>query len=409
MTSSSKGFHRLILALNVSFLCLVPPDACPKALQAKADEFHPLEILFFYSTGCESCHEIRDNVLPDVQRRFGSTIAIKSYNTDEMANYELLIKYEKQYGSSENEELKVFVGDTYLAGANAIATKLEDTIEILLQRQVLTENLEETIQAPCSPLTKPRPSKRTRVPVLILERFKSFGSFAVMAAGLVDGVNPCAFTTIVFLISLLGYLGRSKREVLVVGTFFTTAVFFTYLLLGLGIFGAIKVFSVSHGISRGITVSIGILAIVLGGYSTYDFLAWRKSGKSSDIKLKLPARVEKAIHAVMRRRLRARSLVLGSLFVGFVVAILESVCTGQVYLPTIMFVLKDANLRLHALFYLVLYNLCFIFPLIVIFVLAYRGFASEKLGAFLKKHLGALKASLAVIFFGLGILLLASP
>jgi len=41
--------------------------------------------------------------------------------------------------------------------------------------------------------------------------------------------------------------------------------------------------------------------------------------------------------------------------------------------------------------------------------LAYQGFASEKLGGFLKRHLGALKASLAVIFFRLGILLLANP
>ena len=110
----------------------------------------------------------------------------------------------------------------------------------------------------------------------------------------------------------------------------------------------------------------------------------------------------------MRAKLRARNLVLGSLIVGFAVAILESLCTGQVYLPTIMFVLKDPSLRLHALFYLVLYNLCFILPLIVIFTLAYQGFASERLGAFLKRHLGALKALLAVIFFGLGILLLTS-
>lgn len=408
MMNWGKAFPGLVLALNAAFVFLLLPYAWPEPSEPKAKKSRALGILFFYSPGCESCEEIRNHVLPIVRRRFGSKIAIKSYDTNEMANYEVLIKYEEHYGSKENEELKVFVGDTYLAGAKAIATKLESTVETLLHRQVFTEDLQAIGRADASATTKPLASKGSSAPALIVERFKSFRSFTVMAAGLADGVNPCAFATIVFLISLLGYLGRSKREVLIVGIFFTTAVFLTYLVLGLGIFRVVKIFSVSRGISRGITVTIGILAIVLGAYSTYDFVVWRKSRSSSDIKLKLPARLEKAIHAIMRTKLRARNLVLGSLIVGFAVAILESVCTGQVYLPTIMFVLNDASLRLHGLFYLVLYNLCFILPLIVIFALAYQGFASERLGGFLKRHLGALKASLAVIFFGLGILLLTN-
>jgi len=37
----------------------------------------------------------------------------------------------------------------------------------------------------------------------IIERFRSFGIFAVLLAGLVEGLNPCALATLVFFISIL--------------------------------------------------------------------------------------------------------------------------------------------------------------------------------------------------------------
>jgi cytochrome c biogenesis protein CcdA len=77
-----------------------------------------------------------------------------------------------------------------------------------------------------------------------------------------------------------------------------------------------------------------------------------------------------------------------------------------VYLPTIAFVLKASPLKLQALGYLLLYNIMFIVPLIVIFVLALMGTTSSQFSAFLKKHLGLIKIFMAVLFFSLGIFLI---
>jgi flagellar biosynthesis protein FliQ len=99
-------------------------------------------------------------------------------------------------------------------------------------------------------------------------------------------------------------------------------------------------------------------------------------------------------------------LVLSALITGFLVSILEAICTGQVYLPTIAFVLKTTPLKIQALGYLAVYNLMFVLPLLVVFLFALLGATAGDFSRFLKKHLLAVKMLMALLFFGLGIFLL---
>jgi len=55
----------------------------------------------------------------------------------------------------------------------------------------------------------------------IVERFKQFSLWGVLIAGLIDGLNPCAFATIVFLVSYLSFLGKASKEILTYGIIFT--------------------------------------------------------------------------------------------------------------------------------------------------------------------------------------------
>jgi hypothetical protein len=99
-------------------------------------------------------------------------------------------------------------------------------------------------------------------------------------------------------------------------------------------------------------------------------------------------------------------LVLSALVSGFLVSLLEAVCTGQTYLPTIVFVLKTTPYKLPAFLFLVIYNLMFILPLVAIFILALLGTTSGQFSRFLKTHLLKIKLLMAVLFFGLGLFLL---
>ena len=90
---------------------------------------------------------------------------------------------------------------------------------------------------------------------------------------------------------------------------------------------------------------------------------------------------------------------------GFFVSLLELACTGQVYLPTIIYVLGIPGLRTKAHLYLLLYNLMFIVPLLIVFVISYLGATSEQLNAFLKKNTAVIKLLTALMFFGMAALL----
>ena len=79
-----------------------------------------------------------------------------------------------------------------------------------------------------------RPSILRLPPVSILTRFRSLSVAAVVLAGLIDGVNPCAFATILFFVSYLAVSRRQRREMLLVGGAFALGVFVTYFAVGLG-------------------------------------------------------------------------------------------------------------------------------------------------------------------------------
>ena len=241
-------------------------------------------------------------------------------------------------------------------------------------------------------------------------RFLSFGLFTVLGAGLIDGINPCAFTVLIFFISFLNFIGYRKRELLILGSVFILSVFLTYILIGFGLFKALQSLEAFGAVAKIISLSIASLAIVLGLYSVYDWYRYRKTGNPDEIKLRLPNAIKLKIQRIVQNASRNKTRTLVDLacavFIsGFTVSILESVCTGQTYVPTITYVLKTPELRAKAFLYLVLYNVMFVLPLGIIFAAALRGVSSEMFSRMARKHLGAIKLLTAGLFFSLGILL----
>ena len=143
-------------------------------------------------------------------------------------------------------------------------------------------------------------------------------------------------------------------------------------------------------------------------WSLLDAIRYIRTGSVKKVTLGLPRPIKQRIHKVIRSGLSARGLLVGSVGVGIVVALLESLCTGQVYLPTLMFVSRAPGLRTAAVSYLLLYNLMFILPLVGIIVLGYFGVRSESLGNFLGRHLAGFKLAMAGLFAGLGVLVMAT-
>ncbi len=239
----------------------------------------------------------------------------------------------------------------------------------------------------------------------IIERFRKFGLSTVLVAGLIDGLNPCAFATIVFLVSYLAFLGKKSREILLYGIIFTFGVFIAYLIAGMGLMAGFRQLSGFPLITKGIYLVIALFAFVLGIISFYDYILYRR-GQGAKMKLQLPMALKKRIHGIIRKQTRSsRAGFIATFILGFIIAGTEVVCTGQLYLPTIGYIMTIPKLRAYAFFNLVLYNIMFIIPLVGIFVAAFYGVTSEKMALVTKEHTGTVKLLTAILFIGLGVFL----
>jgi hypothetical protein len=92
------------------------------------------------------------------------------------------------------------------------------------------------------------------------------------------------------------------------------------------------------------------------------------------------------------------SLVVGGLVIGAAVTVMESICTGQVYVPTLVLVIKSGRSAATAVAYLLLYNVMFILPLVVVFDLTFFGLRTGTLLDWSKRNVVVSKILLGVFF-----------
>jgi cytochrome c biogenesis protein CcdA len=349
---------------------------------------------FFFTQGCIHCEGVKKRLgewvtkFPDV--RIGTYDLTKGENKK---IGEALLDIYKIPEAQRGEIVKLYIGEDYISGDDI---RYEDF-----------EKLASKYQGKGAP---PPWEKVTQDALKtgeqkIVERFKQFSLWGVLIAGLIDGLNPCAFATIVFLVSYLSFLGKQSREILTYGIIFTFGVFIAYIIAGVGLMAGFRQLSAFPLVTKGIYLVIGTFAIVLGIISFYDYILFRR-GEISKMKLQLPMALKKKIHGIIRVQTRSpKAGFLGTFALGFIIAATEVVCTGQVYLPTIGYIMTVPELRAYAFLNLILYNIMFIIPLVGVFVAAYLGISSEKMALATKTHTGKVKLLTAILFIGLGVFL----
>ena len=351
----------------------------------------PIHAAYFYQTGCQSCSRVEAD-LAYLRLQYPQLI-VETFNVYEstgLANW-----LAERIGRQDDFRTPaVFIGNQAWIGEEEITPQnLENALQCLAQ-----EGAPKVWEA----------YDENQGVAAIADRFRAMSWLTVVFAGLVDGLNPCAFATLIFFVSYLTLSGRKGREVLLVGTAFTLGVFIAYLVIGLGLYKVLDILGQWLTIiGRWVYGITALLCLVLAIYSFLDFLKVKK-GNLGDMALKLPENLRKRINAAIREGRDMRGYVFGAFVTGLVVSLLELACTGQVYLPTIIFVSSLPELRTRAIFYLVLYNLLFILPLVVVFILAYFGTTSKDLTKFLEKHAAAVKLGMTVLFLALGVWLLFS-
>lgn len=185
----------------------------------------------------------------------------------------------------------------------------------------------------------------------------------VIVAAAVDGINPCAFTVLLlFITAMLATLQAGEQSINAIrmrllgqGGIYIAAVFLTYLALGVGLLKTLDFFTRQHLPAR-----FGALAAILFGlWMLKDFflpdLGWR---------LQAPPQIGNTARE-MAKKATVPALIVG----GFLIGLCTVPCSGAVYLGVLsLLALQPSALLGYG--YLVLYNLIFVLPLVVILIAA---------------------------------------
>jgi glutaredoxin len=163
---------------------------------------------------------------------------------------------------------------------------------------------------------------RVDVPLFGELRLESLGLplFTVLL-GLVDGFNPCAMWVLLFILSLLVNLRDRRRMLLIAGTFVAVSglVYFAFMAAWLNLFQAL-------GVSRGVQIALGAIALLVGAVNVKDFFAFG-TGPS----LSIPKAAKPTLYRRARRVLTAENLpaALGAVVVlALLVNLVELLCTA---------------------------------------------------------------------------------
>ena len=358
-----------------------PEGPAPAAVPADA----PALLVYFTRTGCAHCREARE--LMDKLAATMPNVQIKEYELRKRDATLLNETFCEAFGVPERDR--------------QIAPSIFSSKGALIGHEITSDALSGLIQAARGQLgpeavyaVRPELAERS-----IRHRYESLNLLVVAGAGLFDGLNPCAFTVIIFFLSYLAFLGRDKREIIAAGIVFTIAVFLTYLSIGIFLqkvleFGQERSAAFSQAL-YGATALVVLVAAVLSIRDGVRCL----QGRAQDMTLVLPDKLKSKIRLTIAKRARMGLTVGAMAVLGVVVAVIEFPCTGQVYGPTIVFGLNNLpQYRWGALGWLVLYNLCFILPLIAVFIAVFFGLTSEKLTAIFRRHIAATKFALAGLF-----------
>jgi len=209
----------------------------------------------------------------------------------------------------------------------------------------------------------------------------------VVSAGLIDGINPCAFAVLIFLLAFLVEVSGSKKRMIKAGSAYILAVYVTYLLAGLGLLSVIKL----TGYTGVVAKVAAVVAILAGLVNIKDYFFYGKG-----FSLQIPKSQKQNIEALVKK-----ANVPAAITLGFLVSMVELPCTGGVYLAVLALLAENAS-RATAFAYLLAYNLMFVLPLIVISALVVGGMKAQHLEQLRSGRRGTMKLVLGLFMVALG-------
>lgn len=209
----------------------------------------------------------------------------------------------------------------------------------------------------------------------------------IVVTGFLDGINPCAFSVLIFFIVFLFTLKKATRHIIWVGLLFIAMIFLAYMLIGLGIVHAFVLAEDKHLIAK---ISAGLM-IVLGLVNIKDYFWYGKWFSLSP-----------HINADFYKRVLSTLTIPSVMIVGFLVGLCTFPCSGGIYVA-ILGILAAKTTYLKGLYYMLFYNVMFVLPLFMILSFLLNRRTLGLISRWENANKKLLKLAMGVVMIALGI------
>lgn len=213
----------------------------------------------------------------------------------------------------------------------------------------------------------------------------------LIGAAIVDAINPCAFAVLLILMTTI-LATQNRRKALYTGISFSLAIFFSYLAMGLGLYSVVTHFETTHTFM----MVIGVIAILLGIFNIKDYF-WYGKGFLMEVPLSWRTRLKSLIGSIVNP--------IGAFFIGMLISLFLLPCTSGPYI-VITSMLGHSETFMNALMLLILYNVIFILPMLLITVAVSFGMDINKAEEVRQRNLQRLHLVAGVIMLLMGVAIL---
>ena len=354
-------------------------------------------LVFFHEIGCSHCART-EAFLESIHPNYPQ-LEILHYEISEPESLELLAGLLAAYDVELDSVPMIFVGNVawiggtffglydepYTVSGRAAEMTLESAIQLAIEENAASplDRIEETNTASLT---------------------EGLTTLAVIVAAAIDSVNPCTFAVLVLLLGTLIMAERKGKKGLVLkaGLAFTAAVYITYFLLGITAYKLTAFASVQ----KPFIIAVSCLAVLLGLWNMKDYFAY---GKWFSIE------VPKRWRPTVKRLTTSVVSIPGAFFVGILDSLFLLPCSSGPYLA--IMALLHMNLPNSssgttdsvAILYLLLYNLIFILPLLIITFAVHFGYTTTaRAERWRSARLGKLHLASGILMFLLGAGMLAA-
>jgi len=330
-----------------------------------------LTIYLFYSQSCPHCKE-ELVFLNDLDKRYDN-VDLEKLEISERENLVLWQKTGERLGLKVGTVPFTVIGERYLDGylnKETSGKMIEETVKQALEEgavdlvEEIKKKIEESEVGEVKEVEANKISDKLTLPVFGEVNVKKLSlPIITFLIALLDGFNPCAMWTLLFLISLLLGMKDRKRMWLLGGVFIgvSGAVYFMIMAAWLNVFLLV-------GFVKWIKILIGLFALGAGWYSLRDW--WRN--KDGACKVTESEKRQKTF-AKLKKITQNQKLVLalgGIALLAVAVNMVELVCSAGLpaIFTQILIMNKLSSWQYYG--YLLFYILIFMLDDLIVFIIA---------------------------------------